>query len=159
MMSLQTIKIILSFVLIIFLSQNGVIAYAFWHKQNTNYEVQKYYWIIYDDECPYCIKAHRKIKLLDWKRKFKFTSFRDSRTYDIFPFLSKEECSKDIHMITPQGEVLKGYDVFRTVINNLLLLKITKPVFKTQWGEKKLHNYYENIVQKRECYYNVESCH
>ena len=160
MINLEKIKIVLSAISIICLFLfSDIRAYAFEHKQETGYKVGNYYWIIYDDKCPYCIRTHRKIKLLDWGRKFKFTSFRDSHTYDRFPYLSKEECSEDIHMITPKGEVLKGYDVFKTVINLLLPLKIIKPVFKTQWGENKLHNYYKNIVQKRACYYNAESCY
>ncbi len=132
--------------------------YAFENNHNTGSKARKYYWIIYDDECPYCISAHRKIKLLDWGRKFRFASFKDPHTYKMFPLLSKEECTEDIHMITPKGEVLKGYDVFKTIINNLLPLKILSLVFKTKWGHRKLEKYYENIVQKRACYYKSDKC-
>lgn len=119
----------------------------------------KYYWVIYDDECPYCKSAYRKIRFLDWTKKFKFISYKDPKTYEIFPNLSKEECAVDIHMVTPTGEVLKSYNVFKTIINNLFSLKLFKPILNSKFGERKLEKYYRSIVEKRTCYYSMsESC-
>src|SRR3989338_6225070 len=78
------------------------------------YQAEKYYWVIYDNVCPYCRSATKHIKDLDWEGRFKFLSYRNPLTYKIFPDLTKEECEKDIHMVTPKGEVLSGYKVFRT---------------------------------------------
>ena len=121
--------------------------------------VGKYYWIIYDNVCPYCQQSSKYIKELDWEGNFKFISYRDPMTYILFPFLTKEECEKDIHMVTPKGKVLVGYEVFRTVIENLTATKYFNPVLKNEYAEKKLIEIYEKMVEKRSCYYEkTKSC-
>ena len=117
----------------------------------------KEYWIIYDNVCPYCKSAAKNIKELDWERRFKFISYRDPITYKMFPNLTKEECEKDVHMVTPKGEVLAGYKVFRTVIDNLTATKILNPILHNDFAEKELNSIYEKMVKKRTCYYNKNS--
>ena len=117
-------------------------------------DIKKYYWIIYDNVCPYCVQASKHIKDLDWEKKFKFISYRDPLTYKLFPFLTKEECEKDVHMVTPDGKVLAGYKVFRTIIDNLTATKILNPLLKNDYAEKQLNEIYEKMVEKRSCYYN-----
>lgn len=116
-------------------------------------DVGKYYWIIYDNVCPYCREARKHIKTLDWEGRFKFISYRNSKAYKMFPFLTKEECSKDVHMVTPKGEVLMGYQVFRTVIDNLTATKLLNPLLKNDFAEKELNKVYEKMVLERSCYY------
>lgn len=113
----------------------------------------KYYWIIYDSVCPYCRQAKKYIKELDWDGKFKFISYRDPETYKMFPSLTKEECGKDVHMVTPDGDILVGYKVFRTIIDNLTATKILNPFLKNDFAEKKLNEIYEKMVKERTCYY------
>jgi len=121
-------------------------------------EVSKYYWIIYDNVCPYCRSATKHIKSLDWEGRFKFLSYRDKVTYELFPNLKKEDCEKDVHMVTPKGEILSGYEVFRTVIDNLTATKILNPLLQNNYAEKKLNEIYEKMVKERTCYYNNDTC-
>jgi predicted DCC family thiol-disulfide oxidoreductase YuxK len=128
------------------------------NKNETNslrekHKVEKYYWVIYDNVCPYCRSATKHIKDLDWEGKFKFLSYRNPLTYKIFPDLTKEECEKDVHMVTPKGEVLSGYEVFREIIDNLTATKIFNPLLKNNYAEKKLTEIYEKMVKERSCYY------
>ena len=123
------------------------------------YQVDKYYWVIYDNVCPYCRSATKHIKDLDWEKKIKFLSYRNPLTYRIFPNLSKEDCEKDVHMVTPKGEVLSGYKVFRTIIDNLTATKILNPLLKNNYAETKLNEIYEKMVKERSCYYKKsETC-
>lgn len=113
-----------------------------------------YYWVIYDNVCPYCQQATKNIKLLDWEGRFKFVSYRDPLTYQRFKDLKKEECEKDVHMVTPQGEVLVGYQVFRRIIDSLTATKIFNPLLKNNFAEQKLNEIYKKMVEARSCYYN-----
>ena len=117
------------------------------------YKVEKYYWVIYDNVCPYCRSATKHIKDLDWEGRFKFLSYRNPLTYKIFPNLTKEECEKDVHMVTPKGEILSGYKVFRAIIDNLTATKIFNPLLKNNYAEEKLTEIYEKMVKERSCYY------
>ena len=117
------------------------------------YKTDKYFWIIYDNVCPYCKSATEHIRDLDWEGKFKFLSYRDPLTYKIFPNLTMEECEKDVHMVTPKGQVLAGYEVFRSIIDNLTATKVLNPLLKNDYAEKKLNEIYEKMVKERSCYY------
>lgn len=120
---------------------------------------ERYYWIIYDSVCPYCRSAKKYIKQLDWEGKFKFLSYRDSVTYKLFPSLTREECEKDVHMVTPKGEILVGYKVFRTVIDNLTATKLLNPLLRNDYAESKLNEIYEKMVKERSCYYSkTDAC-
>ena len=118
----------------------------------------KNFWVIYDSVCPYCKQAKKYISELDWEGKFNFISYRDPMTYKMFPILTKEECEKDVHMVTPDGKVLSGYEVFRTIIDNLTATKILNPLLKNDFAEKKLNEIYEKMVKKRTCYYKKGTC-
>lgn len=117
-------------------------------------DLKKYYWIVYDNVCPYCREATKHIRDLDWEKRFKFISYRDPLTYKMFPSLKKEECEKDVHMVTPDGKVLVGYQVFRAVIDNLTATKLLNPLLHNDYAEKKLNEIYEKMVKERTCYYN-----
>ena len=118
-----------------------------------------FYWIIYDNACPYCKSATENIKQLDWEGRFKFISYRNPQTYKMFPFLSRQECEKDVHMVTPEGKVLAGYEVFRAVIDNLTATKLFNPLLKNKYAEQKLNEIYEKMVKERSCYYSkTPSC-
>jgi predicted DCC family thiol-disulfide oxidoreductase YuxK len=128
-------------------------------KELCNVDKTKYFWIIYDNVCPYCVESKEHIKALDWQGKFKFLSFRDPITYKMFPHLKKEECEKDIHMVTPTGEVLAGYEVFRKIIDNLTATKLLNPLLNNDVAEVKLKEIYEKLVKERSCYYSMsETC-
>ena len=117
------------------------------------------YWIIYDNVCPYCKNATKHIKTLDWEKKFRFLSYRSPLTYKKFPSLTKEDCEKDVHMVTPKGEILVGYEVFRAIIDNLTATKILNPLLQNNYAESKLNEIYEKMVKERSCYYNKsDSC-
>ena len=122
-------------------------------KLRKQYNVDKYYWVIYDNVCPYCRSATKHIRDLDWEKKFKFVSYRNPLTYKIFPDLTKEECEKDVHMVTPDGKVLVGYTVFRTIIDNLTATKVLNPLLQNNFAEEKLNEIYEKMVKERSCYY------
>lgn len=126
---------------------------------NKTFGVGKYYWVIYDNVCPYCQQSSKYIKELDWEGNFKFLSYRDPITYILFPFLTKEECEKDVHMVTPEGKVLVGYEVFKAVIENLTATKYFNPILQNDYAKKKLTEIYEKMVEKRSCYYEkTEAC-
>lgn len=118
------------------------------------YNTGNYFWVIYDNVCPYCRSATKHIKDLDLEGKFKFLSYRDPLTYKMFPNLSREECEKDVHMVTPKGELLSGYKVFRAIIDNLTATKLLNPLLKNDYAEAKLNEIYEKMVKERTCYYN-----
>jgi predicted DCC family thiol-disulfide oxidoreductase YuxK len=121
---------------------------------NETCKPENYFWVIYDNVCPYCRESTKHIKSLDWEGRFKFLSYRNPLTYKMFPRLSREECEKDVHMVTPTGEVLSGYKVFRTIIDNLTATKILNPLLRNDYAEKKLNEIYEKMVKERSCYYN-----
>lgn len=112
-----------------------------------------YYWLVYDNVCPYCSNATKYIKQLDWEGRYKFISYRNPQTYKMFPFLNREECEKDPHLVTPGGKVLKGYEVFRHIIDNVTATKILNPILKNNFAEQKLKEIYERMVYERSCYY------
>ena len=61
-------------------------------------------------------------------------------------------------MVTPKGEVLSGYEVFRAIIDNLTATKILNPILRNNYAENKLNEIYEKMVKERTCYYNHDSC-
>lgn len=127
--------------------------------RNSSSYINRYYWVIYDSVCPYCRSATKYIKELDWEGKFKFISYRDPLTYQMFPYLTMEECEKEVHMVTPEGKVLSGYKVFRSIIDNLTATKIFNPLLKNDFAEKKLNEIYQKMVLERSCYYKkTEAC-
>lgn len=71
--------------------------------------------ILYDGQCPLCLKSVAGLKRLDWLKVCEFANARESQVLaDLQVDVSPERLLEEMHLLTPKNQkVLHGFAAFR----------------------------------------------
>lgn len=114
--------------------------------------------IIFDSECPLCIRFKQGLELMDRSQKLRFLPVQDSKTFEEFPELNIEDCLSQVHLITEDRMILKGPEVIE------YLIKILPGVSKLSWlldsesGKKATQFFYQKVEELRDILKEKEDC-
>jgi predicted DCC family thiol-disulfide oxidoreductase YuxK len=80
--------------------------------------------VLYDGQCPFCIKSVNALKRLDWLHRLHFLDARDPAVLPPRePPLDPDRLLEEMHLLTPDGkQVYHGYGAFRWLAWRLPLL-------------------------------------
>jgi predicted DCC family thiol-disulfide oxidoreductase YuxK len=89
---------------------------------STSHECQAQ--VLFDAQCPLCLKAVDTLKRLDWLHRLRFLDARDPGSLPARePPLDPDRLLKEMHLLTPDGKhVFHGYAAFRWLAWRLPLL-------------------------------------
>jgi predicted DCC family thiol-disulfide oxidoreductase YuxK len=77
--------------------------------------------VIYDGECPLCIRTVKFLKRMDW---LGYLEYQDLMNWDklkeAYPPLDLEKCFEQMHVISPRGEIASGFFGFRKICARLV---------------------------------------
>ena len=77
--------------------------------------------ILYDGACSRCARSRRWVTLLDWLQRLNWIDFHRSGQ-DHFPLpVAAESLSEEMHLATPDGQVLTGFFAWRYLLSRLPL--------------------------------------
>lgn len=66
--------------------------------------------VVYDDRCPLCCSLMERLQGWDEEGCLVGVGLDPERLSQIHPALDSQACRREIHIITPEGEVLRGWD-------------------------------------------------
>ncbi|MCP3030977.1 DUF393 domain-containing protein [Halobacillus sp. A1] len=75
--------------------------------------------VFYDATCPFCYRVKKLLKPMDWLNRVKWVSVQEVEINGRYPYLKGKNILEEIHLLTEQGELKKGFSAIR-----LLLLKL-----------------------------------
>ena len=113
--------------------------------------------IIYDSECPLCVRFKQGLEILDFDKRINFVPLSEAQIFAEFPELKAQECAKVVHLITEERSVLKGSEVIT------YLLKYYPGVSKLAWlletdQGKKVVDFFYNKVEEIRHKFKTEEC-
>ncbi|MEH0860415.1 MULTISPECIES: thiol-disulfide oxidoreductase DCC family protein [Halobacteriovorax] len=114
--------------------------------------------LIFDDECPLCIRFKDSLARLEGAKKISFIPVNDKKVYEQFKELglNEEECQNVVHYITSDKKVLKGEDVIAHLVKLYPLVHKFSWLIESDMGKKatdyfhKTTNAYRKMI-KRKC--------
>jgi predicted DCC family thiol-disulfide oxidoreductase YuxK len=85
--------------------------------------------LLYDGQCPFCLKSVATLKRLDWLGRLRYLDARDPASYPaVDPPLKPDRLLEEMHLLTPDGkQVFHGFGAFRWLSWRLPLLWLTAP--------------------------------
>ena len=86
--------------------------------------------LIYDGQCAICRGSVGWVRRLDWRHRFELLDAHSAAVARRFPALDPAALMSAIHLITPQGAVLTGYDAVRFQVRFLPLLAWLAPILR-----------------------------
>lgn len=86
--------------------------------------------LIYDGRCAICQGSAGLVRRLDWRGRFELVDAHDGAVATRFPDLDPVALMSAIHLITPEGEVLTGFEAVRHQVRYLPLLAWLAPILR-----------------------------
>src|SRR2546425_10366229 len=72
--------------------------------------MRSHYRVIYDEQCEVCQAGVSWLKILDHNKRVAVHSIDPGILHSIHPTLKVEECLRELHVVSPGGEVAVGAD-------------------------------------------------
>lgn len=104
--------------------------------------------ILYDPECPLCLRFKQGLAYLD--KNLTFISARDDAAYKRFPELDRQACLEQVHMITEEGQVLVGSEVVDHLVKTLPGVSKLSWLLENEQGKKVKDFFYQKVEELRE---------
>lgn len=69
--------------------------------------------VFFDGHCPLCLRSRKIITLMDLFARVDFVDFRPLKSKQLPKGVDLEKLEGEMHLVTPKGKVLKGFEAFR----------------------------------------------
>lgn len=112
--------------------------------------------ILYDPECPLCLRFKQGLSYLD--EKLTFVSAREDEVYLQFPELSRQACLDKVHMITAENIILSGPEVVDHLVKTLPGVSKFAWLLDNEQGKKVKDFFYQKVEELRELSSKKDSC-
>ncbi|MGI4994042.1 thiol-disulfide oxidoreductase DCC family protein [Halobacteriovorax sp. GFR7] len=112
--------------------------------------------LIFDDECPLCVRFKDSLARLEEAKSVNFVSVNDEKLYQVYPELTKEECQEIVHYITSDKKVLKGDEVITHLAKLYPLVNKFSWLIESNMGQKATSYFHKTTsayrrMLKRKC--------
>lgn len=107
------------------------------------------YLIIYDIECPLCVRFKKGLSIMDIKNIITFKELQDQSIYIEYPQLNFEACSEEIHMIDSDGKIYLGGEVISQLIQELPGASKLSWLIEKESSKKTLDFFYKSLNKIR----------
>ena len=107
------------------------------------------YLIIYDTECPLCVRFKKGLSIMDIKNTITFKELTDQSIYLKYPQLTFEDCSEEIHMINPDGKVFRGGEVISQLMGEIPGASKLSWLIEKESSKKTLDFFYKSLNKIR----------
>lgn len=105
--------------------------------------------LIFDSECPLCVRFSQGLKLLDKEGKFNFASVYDDELYKKYPFLNQEECEDVVHLVISEIEILKGGEVLEYLIREIPAVEKLAWLLDSEKTKNAVNAFYKKVNEVR----------
>lgn len=112
--------------------------------------------ILYDPECPLCLRFKQGLSFLD--EKLTFVSAREDEVYSQFPELTRQACLERVHMITSEHVILSGAEVVDYLVKTLPGVSKFAWLLDNEQGKKVKDFFYQKVEELRELSTKKDSC-
>lgn len=74
--------------------------------------------VFYDGSCRMCVGVSGWLSRIDGKKQFRLEPYQNTELLAQYPQINPADCEKEIHIVTAQGQLLKGADAVMEIWRN-----------------------------------------
>jgi predicted DCC family thiol-disulfide oxidoreductase YuxK len=106
--------------------------------------------LLYDQDCMICVRIKKGIEYFDQSNSVVFIPIQDQSVYDDFPILNRDECHETVHLITSEGQLVKGDQVIDELVKTIPQASKLYWLFENQTVQKLKKNFYDRLNMKKQ---------
>ncbi len=112
-------------------------------------QAQPHWKLLYDRNCPFCQRFAEAVERFDTTNQIELVSLQEySRTHD---HPSRQELLSELHILGADGEMLKGGDAVRKIVNLVPQTKPLRWMINSGWGKRASRVAYRTISYFGHC--------
>lgn len=105
--------------------------------------------LVFDSECPLCVRFTQALKLVDKNHKIHYVSVYEDELYAKYPFLDRNECEQVVHLVLSKDEVLKGGQVVSYLVKMIPAVEKFAWLINPESSKKASEAFYKKINDVR----------
>lgn len=105
--------------------------------------------LLFDSECPLCVRFTQALRLVDKDDKIHFLSIYDEDIYKTYPELNKEKCEETIHFIKENKEIISGSNVLEYLISEIPSVEKFAWLLESERSKQAVNAFYKKINEVR----------
>lgn len=105
--------------------------------------------LLFDSECPLCVRFTQALRLVDKEEKICFVSIYDDDIYKMYPELNEKECEETIHFIKENKEIIKGSEVLEYLISEIPSVEKFAWLLESERSKQAVDAFYKKINEVR----------
>lgn len=155
------VKAIGLFALVMLVSYILLIPSLSWHKFiNALFKPKdsRHIFIFYDNYCGFCRNVVYLLQALDSYKRLEFFNLQNPQIYQKFPQFKQADLERELHLLTAEGKVLKGFFAFRYLTHTISGLYLLAPIFYFPGASLVGPWVYKWVADNRSKYFYCHSC-
>lgn len=112
--------------------------------------------ILYDPECPLCLRFKQGLHYLD--QSLTFVSAREDEVYQVYPELNRQACLEKVHMLLEDKSILSGPEVVDHLVKTLPGVSKLSWLLENEQGKKIKDFFYQKVEELRELSVKKDDC-
>ncbi len=112
--------------------------------------------ILYDPECPLCLRFKQGLHYLD--KSLTFVSAREDEVYQTYPELNRQACLEKVHMVLEDKSILAGPEVVDHLVKTLPGVSKLSWLLENEQGKKIKDFFYQKVEELRELSTKKDDC-
>jgi predicted DCC family thiol-disulfide oxidoreductase YuxK len=107
--------------------------------------------ILFDEHCPLCIRSMTVLRYADWLDRLTMSELgtRWPAIAARYPHLSRQDCEREMHVVLPDGSVVRGFFAFRALLPHLMPLWLLLPAFYFPLADRIGPRIYRLVASRR----------
>ncbi len=112
--------------------------------------------LLYDSECVLCNRFKQALEHVSGAEILTMVSIHEDEIYNEFPFLSKEECHENLHIIDENGNIHIAGDAITYLTHKFPVVKNFAWLAETGMGKRAVDFFYQMANKYRQ--YSSKEC-
>lgn len=115
--------------------------------------------LLYDAECPLCVRFKQGLERLDAHHRVQFVPLQEEQVFSRFPQLDREACRAKVHYLRENGDVLVGSEVVTELLKHYPGVEKLGWLLDSEVGRKTVDFFYQQVENFRQkALADKESC-
>jgi predicted DCC family thiol-disulfide oxidoreductase YuxK len=110
--------------------------------------------LFYDSECTLCLRFKQSLDRLPGTDVIIKKSVREESTFTDYPQLDRQNCLKEVHLLKPDGTIIKGSDVITFLLEQFPGVKHFAWLIESEMGQKAVAFFNDTVEQYRKAMVN-----
>ncbi|WP_110927381.1 thiol-disulfide oxidoreductase DCC family protein [Bacillus massiliglaciei] len=114
--------------------------------------------VLYDGQCILCRQTKKRLESIDWLKRTEWQSLQEYEQQERAILFKREDLRREMHLITPDGRVLRGFYAVRRIMLHTPVLALVGLMGYLPFADRLGNPLYRWIAKNRHLFFKKGTC-